>query len=37
MVARASEEVRLGELRSKMLHNWEQAQQSPVLGKGLAR
>ncbi len=37
MIARASEEVQLGELNSKMLHNWEQVQQSPVFGKGLRR
>lgn len=37
MVARASEEVRLGELNSKMLHDWDRVQQSPVFGKGLSR
>lgn len=35
MIARTSEEVRLGELNSKMLHDWEQVQQSPVFGKGV--
>ena len=37
MIARASEEVRLGELNSKMLHDWEQVQQSPGLKKGISR
>lgn len=35
MIARTSAEVRLGELNSKMLHDWEQVQQSPVFGKGI--
>ena len=34
MIARTREEVRLGELNSKMLHDWEQVQQSPILEKG---
>ncbi len=37
MIARASEEVRLGEMNSKMLHDWEQVQQSPGLKKGISR
>lgn len=37
MIARASEELRLGELNSRMLHDWEQVQQSPTFGKGLSR
>ena len=37
MIARASEEVRLGEMNSKMLHDWELFQQSPVLRKGVRR
>ena len=37
MIARASEEVQLGELNSTMLHDWEQVQQSPISGKGVGR
>ena len=37
MIARASEEVRLGETNSKMLHDWKLVQQSPVFGKGISR
>ena len=37
MIARASEELRLGELNSKMLHDWEQFQHSPLFGKGISR
>ena len=37
MIARASEELRLGEMNSKMLHDWELVQQSPVFGKGVGR
>lgn len=32
-IARTSEEVRLGELSSKMLHDWQQVHQRPVFGK----
>ncbi|KAL8951951.1 MAG: hypothetical protein Q9222_002103 [Ikaeria aurantiellina] len=35
MIKRGGEEVRLGERNTKMLHNWEQVLQSPVLQKGL--
>ena len=37
MIARASEEVRLGEQNSKMLHDWELVRQSPIFGKGIGR
>ena len=37
MIVRASEEVRLGETNSKMLHDWEQVQQSPGLKKGVRK
>lgn len=37
MVARTSEEVRLGEVNSNMLHDWGLIQQSPLFGKGIGR
>ena len=37
MIARASEEIRLGEINSTMLHDWELIQQSPLLEKGVRR
>lgn len=37
MIARASEEVRLGEVNSNMLHDWELIQKSPLFGKGIGR
>lgn len=35
MIKRGSDEVRLGEMNTKMLHDWEKVLQSPVLQKGL--
>ncbi|KAL8836588.1 MAG: hypothetical protein Q9176_006225 [Flavoplaca citrina] len=35
MIKRGGEEVRLGEMNTKMLHDWEKVLQSPVLKKGL--
>ena len=37
IIARVSEEVRLGEMTSKMLHDWELVLQSPGLKKGISR
>ena len=36
MIDRGGEEVRLGEMNSKMLHDWEKALQSPTFMKGLS-
>lgn len=35
MIKRGSEEIRLGEMNSKMLHDWDQVLQSPVMRQGL--
>ncbi|KAL8706784.1 MAG: hypothetical protein Q9201_000210 [Fulgogasparrea decipioides] len=35
MILRGGEEVRLGELNTKMLHDWEKVTKSPVMLKGL--
>ncbi|KAL8903044.1 MAG: hypothetical protein Q9171_007529 [Xanthocarpia ochracea] len=35
MIKRGGEEVRLGEMNTKMLHDWDKVLQSPVLKKGL--
>ncbi|KAI4176179.1 MAG: hypothetical protein LQ343_001223 [Gyalolechia ehrenbergii] len=35
MIKRGSDEVRLGEMNTKMLHDWEKVMQSPVMQKGL--
>ena len=37
MIKRGSDEVRLGEMNSKMLHDWDKVLQSPVILKGLKR
>lgn len=37
MIGRASEEVRLGETNSNMLHDWEEIGRSPLFGKGIGR
>ena len=36
MIERGGEEVRLGEMNSKMLHDWEKVMHSPVMQKGLS-
>lgn len=35
MIKRGSEEVRLGEMNTRMLHDWEKVMHSPVMQKGL--
>ncbi|KAL9599940.1 MAG: hypothetical protein Q9219_003502 [cf. Caloplaca sp. 3 TL-2023] len=35
MIKRGSDEVRLGEMNTKMLHDWDKVMQSPVIQKGL--
>lgn len=35
MIKRGSEEVRLGEMNTKMLHDWDKVLQSPVIQRGL--
>ncbi|KAL8720319.1 MAG: hypothetical protein Q9225_002806 [Loekoesia sp. 1 TL-2023] len=35
MIKRGSDEVRLGEMNTKMLHDWEKVMHSPVMQKGL--
>ncbi len=35
MVMRSGEEVRLGEINSKMMHDWTRVRESPVLKKGM--
>ncbi|KAL8808121.1 MAG: hypothetical protein Q9200_004392 [Gallowayella weberi] len=37
MIQRGGEEVRLGEMNTKMLHDWDKVLQSPVLKRGLKR
>ncbi|KAL8940790.1 MAG: hypothetical protein Q9211_002112 [Gyalolechia sp. 1 TL-2023] len=37
MIKRGSDEVRLGEMNTKMLHDWEKVMQSPVMQKGLKK
>ncbi|KAI9696061.1 MAG: hypothetical protein M1836_005892 [Candelina mexicana] len=37
MVRRGGEEVRLGEMNTRMLHDWEQVLLSPVMRKGLGK
>ena len=37
MIKRGGEEIRLGEMNSKMLHNWEKVLQSPAIKTGLKR